>query len=519
MPLSLKLILLNLASLAFIFTLIHFYVFPFIEGIFVESYKTKIRNTVEVVDHLVKDFHAKELRGELTQLEAQTLAKQAISSLRYEKSEYFWIHDLELKMVMHPTQTKLDGQDISQMKDPEGVAIFVEMNKIVASQDGGFLHYMWPKPGSDVPVEKYSYVKVFKSWGWIVGSGIYFDTIRSTMTELRWSIYGGLGFAALLSFIGTFIFSHRLVENMRKVLKSLNDSGLKLTSLSSELAKTGNTVSEGVSSSASSITETSASMEEIGLMSQKNEDNSSLTQSAAENCLKASHEGKDIVKHLSECISKISQSNNDVLDQNSASSKRIAEIIDVIKEIREKTNIINDIVFQTKLLSFNASVEAARAGEAGKGFAVVAEEVGKLAEMSGQAAQDIESSLKESVVQVEGIVQNDLAQSQEIIKRASEQVKEGIEVTNKCEKIFSQILQQITDVVEHTNHISSSCQEQRIGFEQINTAILQLNNASNSNAKAAIEVSESVEKMVEQAEQVQNYTHLITTFIEGNKAA
>jgi len=110
MPLSYKMILLNLLSLAFIFALIHFYVFPFVEGLFVESYKTKIRNSVEVVDHLVQDFHARAERGEMSQEEAQTQAKQAISSLRYDKVEYFWIHDMDLKMVMHPMQSKLNGQ-------------------------------------------------------------------------------------------------------------------------------------------------------------------------------------------------------------------------------------------------------------------------------------------------------------------------------------------------------------------------------------------------------------------------
>lgn len=519
MPLSYKMILLNLASLAVIFTLVHFLVFPFIENLFVESYKTKIRNAVEVVAHLVQDIHARAERGEMTQVEAQTLAKKAISSLRYEKVEYFWIHDMDLKMVMHPAQTKLEGQDISQMKDPNGVALFVEMNKVAEAHGQGFVQYMWPKPGSDVPVEKFSYVKLFKPWGWLIGNGIYFDTIRSTMSDLKLTLYGGLGLAALLSFIATIIFSNRLVDNLKKVLHSLSNSGSELSSLSTELARTGNTVSEGVAESASSITETSASMEEIGLMSQKNEDNSSLTQTAAENCLRASHEGQSAIQQLSECMNKISQSNKDVLNQNNESSKRISQIINVIKEIKEKTNIINDIVFQTKLLSFNASVEAARAGEAGKGFAVVAEEVGKLAEMSGQAANDIESSLNESVVQVEGIVQHDLAESQKFIKLSGEQVVEGIDVVKKCESIFSRILQQVTEVVDHANHISSSCQEQRIGFEQINSAILQLNNTSNINAKAAMEVSESVDKMVDQAEQVQNFTQQITIMIEGDKVA
>jgi methyl-accepting chemotaxis protein len=77
------------------------------------------------------------------------------------------------------------------------------------------------------------------------------------------------------------------------------------------------------------------------------------------------------------------------MNQINYSNEQMSEIVKVIQEIETKTKVINDIVFQTKLLSFNASVEAARAGEQGKGFAVVAEEVGNLAQMSGNAAKEI----------------------------------------------------------------------------------------------------------------------------------
>ena len=79
------------------------------------------------------------------------------------------------------------------------------------------------------------------------------------------------------------------------------------------------------------------------------------------------------------------------------------EILGYIKSIEEKTKVINDIVFQTKLLSFNASVEAARAGEQGKGFAVVAEEVGNLATMSGTSAEEISKLLESSISHIESI--------------------------------------------------------------------------------------------------------------------
>lgn len=517
-PLAHKLILLNLTSLIFIFSLVHFYVFPVIEDMFIESYKMKIRNAVEIANHLIIDFHSRAEKGEFSQEEAKKQAMSAIKSLRYNEKEYFWIHNLELKMVMHAISPKLDGTDVSNMKDPQGLALFVEMNRASAQTGDAFVPYLWPKPGSDVPVEKFSYVKVFKPWGWVTGNGIYFDTIRATVSSLRWAIYGGLGLAALLSCIGTIVFSQRLVASLRKALQSLDHAGSEMTTLSSLLAVTGHTVSEGVSESASSITETSASMEEIGLMSQKNADNSSQTQASADECLKATREGKKIVEKAMSCMSDISRSNKDVLDQNQHSAKRISDIVGVIKDISDKTQVINDIVFQTKLLSFNASVEAARAGEAGKGFSVVAEEVGKLAQMSGEAAKDIETSLARSITQVESIIKEDLSQSRNIISSAGKLVEEGTVVVKSCESVFDKILSQVSGMVEMANQISSSCQEQKIGFDQIKKAILQLDATSHSNAKASVEVAASVEKMVDQAEKVQTHSKEIAILIEGKVA-
>lgn len=96
-------------------------------------------------------------------------------------------------------------------------------------------------------------------------------------------------------------------------------------------------------------------------------------------------------------ITEISESNDRIMSQVADGNRKISEIVQVISEIGNKTKVINDIVFQTKLLSFNASVEAARAGEHGKGFAVVAEEVGNLAQMSGNAAKEISDMLNGSV--------------------------------------------------------------------------------------------------------------------------
>lgn len=128
-------------------------------------------------------------------------------------------------------------------------------------------------------------------------------------------------------------------------------------------------------------------------------------------------EGKITIELMIKAINMIDEPNKEIMTRMTDSNHEIQKIVSMIKEISEKTQLINDIVFQTKLLSFNASVAAARAGEHGKGFSVVAEEVGNLAEMSGEAAKEIEILLKNSVSQVENIV--DTTQSNSIVAKQS----------------------------------------------------------------------------------------------------
>ncbi len=517
-PLSRKLIYLNLLSLIPIFGILHFYVFPKVEDMFVESYKTKIRNAVEIVDHILRDHHERVVNGELTEEAAKKHATNMIKQIRYQENEYFWIHDKDLKMVMHPTNSKLDGTDLSKNADPNGKLLFAEMNKVVLKDDHGFVDYMWPKPGSDVPVEKFSYVKIFKPWGWITGNGIYFDQIRATVGSLKVIVFGGLGLATLFSITVLSLFSHNLALALRNAIKSLGQAGMDMGQLSSELAQAGSSVSESVTESAASITQTSASMKEIGQLSNQNAELSKRTMSTVDECLTATKEGKDIVQQVIACMEKISNSNHEFIEQNRLSSERIAGIIDVINGISQKTKVINDIVFQTKLLSFNASVESARAGEAGKGFAVVAEEVGKLAEVSGLAAKDIEQSLSQSAKQVEAIINENLSQSKHILESASSTVTEGSSVVRNCVQVFDRIYTQVNRVTQLSSDISAGCQQQLVGFAEIDKAIQQLNETSQTNAEASAQVASSVDHMVSKTNIVHSHTANIEKLIEGRNS-
>jgi methyl-accepting chemotaxis protein len=113
--------------------------------------------------------------------EMKAQALEQISKMRLEDGNYFWIHDMDLKMVMHPIQSKLDGQDLSGFKDPNGKKLFVEMNEVARAEGKGFVDYMWPKPGQDGQFPKSSYVMLFEPWGWVIGMGAYLDDINAAV--------------------------------------------------------------------------------------------------------------------------------------------------------------------------------------------------------------------------------------------------------------------------------------------------------------------------------------------------
>ncbi|MCP4314036.1 MAG: methyl-accepting chemotaxis protein, partial [Bacteroidetes bacterium] len=110
-------------------------------------------------------------------------ALKIIKTMRYDGNNYFWINDMYPKMVLHPIKPALEGKDLSGLKDPNGKKLFVEFVNTVKQSDSGVVPYLWPKPGSDAPVEKVSYVKGFKPWGWVVGSGIYIDDVEAAFTK------------------------------------------------------------------------------------------------------------------------------------------------------------------------------------------------------------------------------------------------------------------------------------------------------------------------------------------------
>ena len=161
-----------------------------------------------------------------------SLKEEAITSiknLRYCKNGYFWITDTKPRMIMHPIETSLDGKDLSNIKDPNGVYLFNEMVKVSKnSKSGGLVKYFWPKPGEKKPQLKLSYVKRFEPWDWIIGTGVYVDDIQNQILKLKqetnkrvsntiWQlIFTILLMIIPISLINIYFLNHTIIKPLNK---------------------------------------------------------------------------------------------------------------------------------------------------------------------------------------------------------------------------------------------------------------------------------------------------------------
>jgi methyl-accepting chemotaxis protein len=160
--------------------------------------QSAVRQAVEVAHGMVQWAYAQQQAGKLTPQQAQQQALSTLDRLRYSPSAYFWVNDMTPRMVHHPIRPELDGQDLSDMKDPQGLPLFRAFTAAVRAQGGGFVHYQWPKPGMDRPQDKVSYVKGFAPWGWVIGSGLYIDDLQASFQAQAIQTLAVAGLVALL---------------------------------------------------------------------------------------------------------------------------------------------------------------------------------------------------------------------------------------------------------------------------------------------------------------------------------
>lgn len=195
-------------------------ILPALEHAFVERKREMIRELAQVAWDTLAYYHAQEAQGRLSLAEAQARAKAQLRAARYGEGhkDYYWINDMVPRMVMHPYRPDLEGQDVSDFTDPHGKRLFSEMVRVVKRQGEGFVDYMWQwKDDPRHIVPKVSFVKEFKPWGWVVGTGIYVEDVAHQVAEITDRLtWVGLAIILIVALLELFMVSQSLRAERRR---------------------------------------------------------------------------------------------------------------------------------------------------------------------------------------------------------------------------------------------------------------------------------------------------------------
>lgn len=340
------------------------------------------------------------------------------------------------------------------------------------------------------------------------------NTVRSAFNLILGLSIFALFFGATL----TWLVISKLTGALDAISEKLSGSGDILADTSVKLSARSKELEEQTTSQAACLQETSASVAEITSMVDQNtlsardsKDMTSATRSEAA-------QGKEHVERMIESIRRIEQSNGELEHFAETNSVKLKDIISIIAEIGEKARVINDIVFQTKLLSFNASVEAARAGEHGKGFAVVAQEVGSLAQKSGSSANEINELLEKSISNVEGIIEDMKKRMESLVSESKKTVTDSISVAGTCRDSLETIFGSVSKLDTIADSVLSASQEQANGIKEISEVIIQMDDATQKTSKVAGEAAGFSRELTDQSDSLRDLVSVLDGLINGSSS-
>ncbi len=499
--------------------------------------RIELQHLTELAVGAVKDEYEASQRGEVDVSEAQKRAQRRVKAMLYGGGDYFWILDLQGRIVMHSTNPSLIGKTMLETQDPSGKRFIAEMIDLVRKQGAGFVEYSWSKPGSEQPQPKLSYIAGFTPWGWTVTTGVYIDDLNAqTWTAMERSMIAATGVLVVLLAASVFmgrritnpihamtaamndlaggnlhvavpgvgrsdeigemadavqVFKTNAVERQRLEAEQAEQESRAAAQRKADMVKLADdfeaavgeiihTVSSAATeleASAKTLTGTAIRSQELAVVVASASDEASTN---VQSVASATEEMSSSVNEISRQVQESARIAGEAVVQACQTNDRVGELSKAAARIGDVVELINTIAGQTNLLALNATIEAARAGEAGRGFAVVAAEVKALAEQTAKATGEIGQ-------QISGI--------QSATEHSVSAIHEIGQTIGRMSEISATIASAVEEQGAATQEISRNVQRAATGTQQVSLNVGEVRQGATETGSASSEVLSAAQSL------------------------
>lgn len=513
----------------------------FVHGQLDDATARRLRNIGQAAQAIAMDFHHRAETGEMTEAAARAAALRVIGSLRYDEGDYVWVNDFAGVILAHPNAA-LVGKPGNDIRDPNGVAIFMRAAAIARDDREGFLHYSFPRAGGHEAIPKTSFVIGFAPWGWAIGTGVYVDDVARTFMRLVRQVAIGAAFllAAMLAVSLAIAHSLRPLSQIAKAILDLARGQLEVAlpdlgdrSEVAQLASSTKMLRQSLSERAAleeaqaaeasakdrrrqaletlatefkqsisgSLHEVSTAAEGLHTTAQEMNGAAETTSQRSGDVVRASRQASanvamvaaaaeellTTVQEINRQIDRAAEVTQAAVKKTSSAGDTMAGLVEAAEGVGAIINLINGIAGQTNLLALNATIEAARAGEAGKGFAVVANEVKQLAAQTARATGDIAERI--------GLIQSSARDAAGIMAEIRTTI-------GAVEQASAAIAHTVGEQAEATRSIARSAADVSMGTEEVTQNMGAVGEANDANFDAARALLNASERLITEAEEL-----------------